>query len=435
MRPWKTIIVLAIFSNVIYAKGGDVNFRSESRKDPNDYLFGKKSNYSDPIFDKAKVIQLNVDLGIASDCGQINIHSTLQTGLRNLLDEEYFKKVGQDIMAGAPMLLTCYLSPTWCAILKNARIQADFLAQLRLNQCGAINKYIDQRQSDYHEQRSKCVQEQIEGSGGNFEKAIDKCNESKEFSLKDWAGGSGQTIENRLLDGTAKWAGLTGDKAERMMDITKALIGDTVIQKGRVSVDYGTRSMRLTPRTYLNEIKSSTFKKLCEDLLPRLVNAGAYGGNAFKVIKDNELKDVSGTNNVILDRQTLTSLAFLPREKRVNACRQLSDALATGTFTKDMEQTLDFLSSVLPSNPHLPEKHRTDADRKRRSFKDQVELTLDFEKQTSEPLNQVLYRINQEGSKYLEKAANREIRLDGQWQHSQQIDGLFFDCADRVNCK
>ena len=128
---------------------GDVDYRSDNQLSPSDYLMGSHGKVKDPVFDKDRTIHLNVDIGIGSDCGRIDIKHTLNAALKNILDTKYFANIGRDIMAASPMLLTCYYSPTWCAILKHARLQANFLASLRLDQCQAVNRFVDQRVTDY----------------------------------------------------------------------------------------------------------------------------------------------------------------------------------------------------------------------------------------------------------------------------------------------
>jgi hypothetical protein len=100
-----------------------------------------------------------------------------------------------------------------------------------------------------------------------------------------------------------------------------------------------------------------------------------------------------------------------------------------------MGKTLDFISSKLATNPYLPDKRKEEADRKRRVFKDQVELTLSFEARNSEPLNQVLYQINKEGAKYVESASQREVQDESESHQQKHLDNLFFDCADGIGCQ
>ena len=426
-----SILLLFFSSN---GQGGNVDHFSTNTLSPNDYLFGANGALGDPVFDKYRTVSLDVDIGIGSDCGRINITSTLRAALKNILDSKYLENMGRDILAASPMLTLCYMSPTWCAIIKHAQLKANFLAQLRLNQCNAINKFVDQRVSDYYEERSTCVQKSIKKNNGNFEAAMESCKNYEDFDLSNWAG-KGKSKVNKLIESTAEWAGMNNEQGKRVVDLTKAFVGDTVIAKGEVSVDFGPRRIQLTPRTYLMEVKDATFKRLCKDLLPKLVNSGGYKANVYRVVSSEDLKEVSGSNRFTLDHQTIMSLAFLPYKKRTLACRKLSDALAMGTYTEDMGKTLDFISSKLATNPYLPDKRKEEADRKRRVFKDQVELTLSFEARNSEPLNQVLYQINKEGAKYVESASQREVQDENESHQQKHLDNLFFDCADGIGCQ
>ena len=193
--------------------------------------------------------------------------------------------------------------------------------------------------------------------------------------------------------------------------------------------------MQLTPRTYLMEVKSSTFDRLCKDLLPRVIKSGAYKANIFKIVSKDELKEISGSNEIQLDHQTLLSLAYMPYKKRSTACKKLSDAVAMGIYSEDMAKTLDFISSKLTVNPHLPTKRKAEADLKRRAFKDHVELTLTLEKQNTEPLNKVLYQINKDGRKYIDMRINRKFDVDEKSIQSERLNQMFFDCGDGIGCR
>ena len=412
-----------------------IDHRSTNKLQPSDYLYGSYGELGDPVFDEYRTVSLDVDIGIGSDCGRINIKNTLSAALRNVLDTKYLGRIGHDILAASPMLLTCYFSPTWCAILKHMQIKANFLAELRLNQCNAINKYMDQRVSDYYEERSDCVQKSIKKEDGNFEKAMESCNNYGDYNLKSWTGDGKNTAENRIIESTAKWAGFEGEGAQRVVDLTKSLIGDTIIKNGTASVDYGPKRIQFTPRTYLMDMKEATYKKLCGELLTKLVNSGGGGANVYKVVSDQDLKDASGSGKSIIDRQTLLSLSYMPYKKRKIVCRKLSDALALGTYNDDMGKTLDFVSSKIGSNPHLPKEKQLDADRKQHTLKDQIELTLEIENYSSTPLNTVLYQINKEGAQYVKEASDRAIESDQGNRLGRHVDSIIFDCADGLGCE
>ena len=428
------LILLILISHGSKAFGQEIDYFHSGEMEPSDYLLGSNSKNGDPIFDRYRTVDLNVDIGVGTDCGRISIKDTMRAALKNILDTKYLGDMGQDIVAASPMLLTCYFSPTWCAILKHSRIRANFLSQLRLNQCRAINRFVDQRVSDYYENRSSCIQGAIKKHNGNFERAMESCQNYRDYDIRDWAG-DGKSPVNKLIESTAKWAKMTDSDSKRIVGLTKAFVGDTIVQRGEVSVDFGPRRVQLTPRTYLMEVRDSTFNKLCKSILPKIVRAGGYRANVFRVVSKSDLEDVSGSNQIKLDHQTLLSLAYMPKKKRNMACKKLSDALAMGIYTEDMGKTLDFISSKMVANPHLPEKRKEEVDLKRRAFKDHVELTLDLAKENSEPLNKVLFQINTDGRRYIDHQIDRNLDSEREAIRAIRNDDVFFDCADGIGCK
>ena len=427
----RVTLVLIFFNQ---AQATNIDYHATNEFSPSDYLMGAYGELKDPVFDEYRTIDLSVDLGLGSDCGRMDIRNTLKTAFKNVLDEKYLEGMGRDILAASPMLLISYMSPTWASIIRHSRIRANFLSQLRLNQCRAINKFVDDRVSDYYEERAKCIQKSVKNHDGNLEEAMEGCKNYRDYDISSWSG-DGKSIENKLIESAAKWAGFSGQRANKVIDLTKALIGDTVIKQGRVSVDFGPRRVQLTPRTYLIEVKSQIFSKLCENLMGKVVRLGGYKSNIYRVLSDNDLEDVNGSEKKLIDRQTILSLAYLPYKKRQIACRKLSDALAMNIYSEDMGQTLDFISSKMVTNPHYPTKRKYEVDRKRRAFKDQVELTLALEKQNSDPLNKVLYQINSEGAKYIRLATHRELEVETASHHDSQIESFFFDCGDNIGCQ
>jgi hypothetical protein len=172
--------------------------RESTRLSPTDYIYGSYGPNTDYIFDQMAVVDLSADLGIGADCGRLNVGNTLRASLNNIFDEKYFQSMGRNILAASPMLLTCYLSPTWCSILKHSRLRASYLMKTRLSQCGMIDKYIDSRTEEFAQERQSCVRKEIDRSGGDFEAAMESCQNIWNRDLSNWAGDNRpKTPENR----------------------------------------------------------------------------------------------------------------------------------------------------------------------------------------------------------------------------------------------
>ncbi|MGE0172440.1 MAG: hypothetical protein AB7T49_06645 [Oligoflexales bacterium] len=415
-----------------------VNYQHTTTLSSDDYLLGSHGKRSDPVFDNFRTVDLGIDLGIGADCGRIDFRGTMRAALDNILNSKYLEDMGRDIMAASPMLLTCYYSPTWCSILKQGQLRASMLANMRLDQCSTIDRYVDSRVEDYQQERQQCVRKEIANSEGNFEQAMQTCGGNYwQADISSWSGdeGSGKTAENELLGSSAKWAGFTGKEAERTVSLVKALVGDTVVERGMVSVNFGPGQKPLTPRTHLMSLEKQTYSELCGRLLPRVEQNGGRGANLDQVVTDADLKLLSGeSENSLIDRQTIRSLTYLPPKQRSLACRKLADAISMTVFAMDMNKSLDFLSSPVASNPHLPDHRKQEAERKRLALKDQIEMTLTLNKNKSEPLNQVLYQINDDGARFQDAAAERTLRLDEASHQTARTNDALFDCADGILC-
>ena len=205
------------------------NYKESTRLKPSDYGFGAYGPVDDGIFDTMKVVDLTVDVGIGADCGRLNVHTTLRAALNNILDEQYFKSLGKNIVGSSPMLLTCYLSPTWCSVLKHSRLRASSLLKTRLSQCGMIDRYTDSRSEEFQRERQTCVRDQIGKSGGQLEGAMESCQNIWNRDLTDWAGTGAKKRKNKMIDSSATWAGARGRESNRIKSLLTSMVGDTVV--------------------------------------------------------------------------------------------------------------------------------------------------------------------------------------------------------------
>ncbi len=438
MRLFISLALLVALLKPNISVGQDWSRKHSIKLSPSDYLLKDRGDRSDPIFENRPTIELGANLGIGSDCGKVNFSSTLKATLKNLLgSKKYFEKVGMDILAASPMLLTCYFSPTWCSILKSTRMDANFLSSMRLDQCALIDKYTDSRTDDFYRERQECVHKAIQQNGGNMEEAMQECKNGNvwKYNLSDWAGNGGRKVsENKLLESSAKWAGIKGSEGEKTLNLLKSLVGETIISKGRVSVDYGPKKFGITPRTHFLGLKKVTHELLCEKLLKK-VEAKGTAQSFSKTVTDEELKEISGdSKSLLLDRQTVRSIAFMPYHKRKMICRKLSSAIATTRFASEMNKTLDVLH-LAAQNPNLPEKRKKEVIQKRNSLHESVKLTMELYEQKNSPLNKVLSQINEQGIKLIDEATKESLGGDVNSLNQRKVESLFWDCADGIMCK
>ena len=92
---FKTVFSLTLLFS--FKAQSNIDFRSENDLSPSDYLMGSHGIGSDPVFDKYRTIDLSLDIGVSSDCGQIDVKSTLRAALKNVLDAKYLKDMGKNI--------------------------------------------------------------------------------------------------------------------------------------------------------------------------------------------------------------------------------------------------------------------------------------------------------------------------------------------------
>lgn len=429
--------IFMLIPGLVKAGDSDFNYKNRTEFRSSDYLYQQQGFKKDPVFDVYRTIDVGINLGVGSDCGRVDFRSTLQASLKNILDSKYFGDMGKDIIAGSPMLLACYFSPTWCAILKHSQINANFMSQMRLNQCSLMDKYTDSRVQEFYEERQSCVHREIEKNGGNIESAMQACNNHRvwDTDLANWSGSKygEKSSSNKLIESSARWAGFDTNEASPTLKLVKNLVGDTVISKGKVSVEYGDKPFGITPRTHLAGLEREIQEKLCTGLLSKIDNAGPGGASA--VIRGADLHSITGVkDHVLLDRQTLRNLSVMPYKSRSLYCQRLANSIAVARFSEDMNRSIDILA-MASQNPNLPDRRKKEIEDKTDSLKKSVEITLELQRERNLPLNQVVAQINAEGEGiYLDLSRNRLTR-DQTELEANTAKGRFFDCADGVMCE
>jgi hypothetical protein len=413
------------------------SYETTGRLKSQDYLFAPNPEQSNDLFDGLKPVEMGIDLGIGADCGKINVEGTLRSTFGKVLSGDYFKGLTQDILGSAPMLAACYMSPTWCSILKHTQLSANFLTQTRLNQCQIIDKYTDSRVEDYYRERQSCVHQAIQANGGDMDAALSSCQAGLfEGKVGKWAGASKDDPNkpNALIADSVTWAGFDGQEGMRITEVLKSMVGDTILAQGNVRVEYGSRTHPYSPRSYLISIQNQVQDRFCGKLLPEIAQGGSFVNDAEIQKQISALPTTSTEQEAeFLTPDLVRNLAYLPKIRRDRICQKLSQAMAMSAFTRDMNRSLDVLTAA-SQNPNLPPNRKQEIEGKRAQLKDQIDLTLRLRQEQSKPMGEVMQYIDQEGLAAQDDSIRANLSQESQFHSKQSHYERMNDCADGIFC-
>lgn len=432
--PRLILIVFILFSGAVNSEANNYSYRDSKSFSSDDFLYKENSELRDRSFSNYTIVDAGLDLGISSGgCGQIDIHKTLRGSLKGIMDERIFKEMGADLAGSSFMLLTCYWSPQICSILKNARVQASMLGKLRYDQCGAINKYVDSRVEDWELSRQKCFNNALNSNGGDADAAMEKCGKNSfDYDLANWSGGGSEVKVNRLIESSSEWMGLKGAESKRIINITKAFVGDSVLSRGKLQVDFGPRKRALSPRVYYQEQRRG-FEAKMRKIFEKVDSSGGTHQIA-QVVTDDDLKELSGNDEArLVGKDTLESLYRMPHAKRRVATQKLASTVALHKLATDANKSLDLLT-VAEQNPNLPKNRKEEIREKRRALKESLETTIFLEKQKNEPINHVLKKISDDGKTYQSRSLKSNLKVKGNQENSNSLNDSYFNCADGFMC-
>lgn len=415
-----------LLSSLSFAQNYDTDL--STRLNIGDYGFESFAPKSPDIFDSKKVIDAELDMSVRSDCGRINFNSTLRSSLKNILDSQYFADMGKDILASSPLLVTCYMSPTWCAILKHSQLSAHLMSQARLKQCSLIDKYTDSRVQDFEQERQTCIQQYIHQYGGDLEQALDHCQTP--LKLTSWAG-KGKTENNKLLESSAAWAGMTTPESQQALSMVRSIVGDTFLSNGITKVQFGPNNQNpQTPYALFTNLKKQTQTLLCDDLMPTWIQ----DPKQFSQIEQQPT--FQKLNNLLKEKwmtqQTLESLASLPVHQRQLACSSLAQAMAKKVFEHNI-QTAESMMGTMAQNPYLPQHRKQELQDKAQTFSELSHMAI--ERSEAKPIEEVLRSIEQAAQESKNKKLSNQMGYENATNRQRSQDKVLWDCADGVMCK
>ncbi len=416
-----TMIALILFAPSLFA---DLDYRSTTRignPELYDLNFGRESRLKD-----YKVVDLSASVNIGSNCGQMDVGANLRANLKEFLNGDFFQGVGNQIVDAGGMLALCYLSPAMCSITKNLRLESGLTSAMDLDACSMIEKYQDQQIAVYERERSQCMRTEMQRNGNNVKLALKSCgNNNYEHSLADWSGGDKNVDMNRLIESTAKWAGLKGEDAERTVELTKSFVGDTVIGRGGIEVDFGSRKRIVSPSEVIEEEKA---------LLAKGLNTLFKNYDENWTIKDEEIRKVFEDRLPMpVAKNLVQKLSFLPYREREMAISKLSKSIATQSGVDKVEKSMEILL-LASRNPNVPDAQRLEAKQLSEQLESSLKLGVQAKSQEYAGLERVVSQITDEGQKYENWDNQDTIGVEKAHFSRKSLQQEYMDCSDKVFC-
>lgn len=373
-----------------------------------------------------RIVDLSAQVDVGSNCGQMNVGANLRANMKEFLNGDFFQGLGNQITDAGGLLALCYLSPAMCSITKNLRITSGLTSAMDLEACSLIEKYQDQQLAVYERERSQCVRSELKRNGNNVKDALRSCGEnSYENKLKSWAGGDGLVPMNQLIESTAKWAGLNSDEAVQTIELTKAFVGDTVIGKGGVSVDFGSRNRIYAPSDLIEDER----KMLAENIH----NFFKYSDYSLDV-KDEDLEKIFEKKvSLSIARKFMEKLSYLPNRDRETAISKISKAIATQSGLEKLEKSMELLL-LASRNPNVPDAQRQEAKNLSEQLKDSLELSLKMKNSENDSFEKVLAQVSDESQKYESWEFSEKLNLEKTRFGEKTLKQEFMDCTDNVFC-
>lgn len=203
-----------------------------------------------------KIAGIQTDFARAG-CGTKNMWAELQAMADGQAMEQGLESLLGGVVSEAPLLLTCYYSPTICSYIKHIRNMINAGVNIRTAQCRSLENYVDQRAKEGTAERwQACMDEK----GGGLD-AAEECRQSIDsnplYGLPINAAGEYRVAENTLKS-VLEANGLSETEAQDKASFLSSTFGDVVYK------DSSKTAQTVNTRSNVQRIYSDYYKSLKE---------------------------------------------------------------------------------------------------------------------------------------------------------------------------
>ncbi len=351
-----------------------------------------------------------------------------------------------DSITKSPMLVNCFMSPTKCAVTKDARRHGTMVAAMMENKIRDLDKYLSEGGRVLKETFAQCITGKLD-HGTSKTKAFNACDAqiNQKGSILNFATGKLADSHQGVLEDSLDWANVPNNpETKHIINLMKSFLGDLVVEKvgseKGVTIDlknnYGksldnelfttSQPLRhaLKPSEYLFKLQTFYRKQICS---PILKEGNAFLSNTRKIsllVKKLNIGAASG----VFHPDILRSFTDIEPSQRRGECNHLANSYARLRFSRESNQIRDLAMQSL-KNPHLSESTKSIIQNRLDLFTGSSQDQIKFFDREDEILGKNLASLKRRSTRQKEDKAKISYRKKGMRRTQQRMQKSLGRCS------
>jgi hypothetical protein len=312
-----------------------------------------------------------VEAGAGGGCGLTNFVAEFKAMFNAQALESYFEGLISAAIAGAPLVLLCYASPTLCDAYKAFKQMASEVLNIRAGECRAVEQAaMNLGTSLNRQQQQSCIDDRI-AAGDPSWVALDACKAQSRNSTLNYALQRVATFN--VVDGALQAVGADPETAA----FARALLGDVRFGGGRWAAEPANVQAA-------EAVWGTTYGRNVERLTAAMETVRAGGQ-----LGASEIAAIS-VPGIPLSEPVLARLAVLPAPERTIAIQKLATALTLARMEYLIQTTEDQMRQAAT---HPSQTQQRAALEERIQALHRIQARFRALKQNADSLNDILAAI------------------------------------------
>ena len=352
------------------------------------------------------------------------IIDSIKDGAANIVGNA--KQAGKDLLGSfsdGPMLMNCFMSPTKCAVAKDARRHGTMVASITEEKIRSFDQYLGTGEKLVKEEIARCIPRMLSEPKGpkSLGQALERCMDTNRrgSGVFNYGLSNDKTKPSAgIIAGSLEWAGVKPEgHTQYITNLMKNMLGDTKMEQksGGVefSEDYGnivSANLLILEKKRTHSLQSSQYLQMLSHYFEKNICRPILSGKLFtrdnkKIIRLVEKLETPYTKGILFP-EVLKSFASIAPENRSVQCRSLSNAVSRARFSREMSELIS-LSGRLLSNPKLSETSKGLMQGKINMLRNSVQEEINFFDSQERRLGKSLADITRKSKLDKKARANR----------------------------